>query len=212
MNIIEYIKKQKRTNNIRREFRRKNSHNEMTLANTVNIDRIQIGSFSYGRLRLSVFDSGNDLLIKIGNFCSIAPDVNFICGGAHHTEYLLSYPVGVKMLSKSDDSISHGPIVLEDDVWISTGATVLSGVRIGKGAVVAAGAMVTKDVPPYAVVGGVPAKIIKYRFSPDVIKRLMKIDFSKIDKETVKSNQELFTKPFDFGMLDKLEEIIKQGK
>ena len=82
------------------------------------------------------------------------------------------------------EAISKGDITI-DDVWIGFRATILSGVHIGQGAVVAAGAVVTKDVPPYAIIGGVPAKIIKYRFSPEVIEQLLKLDYSKLTDDMI---------------------------
>jgi serine acetyltransferase len=87
-----------------------------------------------------------------------------------------------------NEAFSKGNIVIDDDVWIGYGVTILSGVHIGQGAVVAAGAVVTKDVPPYAIVGGVPAKIIKYRFSPEIIEELMKIDYSKLEEDDIKNH------------------------
>ena len=81
-----------------------------------------------------------------------------------------------------------GGIVVEDDVWIGFGATILSGVHIGQGAVVAAGALVTKDVPPYAIVGGVPAKLIKYRFEQELVRELVDIDYSRLDKQDVREH------------------------
>jgi len=84
---------------------------------------------------------------------------------------------------------------VNDDVWIGHGSTILSGVRIGQGAVVAAGSVVTKDVPLYAIVGGVPAKVIKYRFEPEMIEQLLKVDYSKLDEEMVRSHvEELYQK------------------
>ena len=73
--------------------------------------------------------------------------------------------------------------MLEDDVWIGNNAMILSGVTIGQGAVVAGGAVVTKDVEPYAIVAGNPAKVIKYRFEPEIIEKLKEFDFSKLTKE-----------------------------
>ena len=96
------------------------------------------------------------------------------------------------MFIHGNDATSKGDIVLEDDVWIGCNAVILSGVHIGQGAVVAAGAVVTKDIPAYAVVAGNPAHIIKYRFDKEYIDELLKIDFSKIDKNIVKYNEKLF--------------------
>lgn len=87
------------------------------------------------------------------------------------------------MLKKEWETQAKGNIIVNDDVWIGDSALILSGVEIGQGAVIAAGAVVTEDVPPYAVVGGVPAKVIKYRFRDDVIKELVKIDYAKVDRE-----------------------------
>ena len=75
--------------------------------------------------------------------------------------------------------------MVEDEVWIGYGVTIMSGVKIGQGAIIAAGAVVTKDIPPYAIAGGVPAKVIKYRFSKDIVDELMKIDYSKLTKELI---------------------------
>ena len=82
--------------------------------------------------------------------------------------------------------MAKGDIILEDDVWIGHSAIIMSGVTLGQGSIVAAGAVVTKDVPPYAIVGGNPAKIIKYRFEREVIEKLLKFDFSKLSNEVVK--------------------------
>ena len=90
-----------------------------------------------------------------------------------------------------------------EDLRIGYGATIMSGVHIGQGAVVAAGAVVTKDVPPYAIVGGVPAKVIKYRFEPDLIEELLKVDYSKLTKEDIEKHiDDLYTELKDPSQLD----------
>jgi len=102
------------------------------------------------------------------------------------------------------EAISHGNIVVEDDVWFGYGATVMSGVHVGQGAIVAAGAVVSKDVPPYAIVGGVPARVIKYRFSEDVIDYLLSLDYSALTKDLVYKHLDiLYTSANEM----KLEEI-----
>ena len=80
---------------------------------------------------------------------------------------------------------TKGDIIVEDDVWIGIHAIILSGVHIGRGAIIAAGAVVTNDIPPYAIVGGVPAKLIKYRFDHDLINSLLKIDYSKLTNKII---------------------------
>lgn len=129
--------------------------------------------------------------LKIGNYCSIAPQVMFILSADHNIKYISTYPFKVKCLGENFEGVSKGNIIV-DDVWIGYGATIMSGVHIGQGAVIAARAVVTKDVPAYSICGGVPAKIIKYRFDPKICKKLEKVDFSKFDEEFIKENIDKF--------------------
>ncbi|MDY2949120.1 MAG: CatB-related O-acetyltransferase, partial [Lachnospiraceae bacterium] len=110
----------------------------------------------------------------------------------------------VKMLhTEASEAFGKGNILVDDDVWIGYGVVVMSGVHIGQGAVIAAGAVVTKDVPPYSIVGGVPAKVIKYRFSAEMIKELMRIDYSSLTEELVKEHiKELYNELLDVSQLD----------
>ena len=100
------------------------------------------------------------------------------------------------------------PIVLDDDVWIWNWAKIMSWVHIWQGAVIAAWAVVTKDVPPYAIVWWVPSKIIKYRFSEDIIKKLLQIDYSKIPIEKFREiYPETIKEDFD---IDKILNSLKK--
>ena len=100
----------------------------------------------------------------------MAEEVLFLLGDDHNLNYLMTFPHRAKILKECPaEATSKGNIVVDDDVWIGYGATILSGVHISQGAVIAAGAVVTHDVPPYAIAGGVPAKVIKYRFEQPVI-------------------------------------------
>lgn len=119
---------------------------------------------------------------EIGSFCSIAN--GFIAGGAKHPlEWLSTSPVFYDVSGGTNYHLGHLTIettvrtYIGNDVWIGSRAIILQGVHIGTGAVVGAGAVVTKDVPPYAVVAGCPAKIIKYRFDSDIICRLLKSEW-----------------------------------
>lgn len=117
--------------------------------------------------------------INIGDNVSFGPDVS-IRGGNH-----ASHIVG-KLLSnyKLEDKLptDDEPVIISNDVWIGTRATILKGVTIGRGAIVAAGAVVTKDVPPYSIVGGVPAKVLKFRWSEEDVIKHERMLYSETDR------------------------------
>lgn len=186
----------------RRRWRKINSHNKTSVKGIFNDKLVNVGNGSYGELNVVSFNDVSKLII--GNYCSIAQNVSFIVNAEHDFNNILTYPFKVAILqTKNDEAISKGNIVVDDDVWIGYGATIMSGVHIGQGAVVAAGAVVTKDIPPYAIVGGVPAKVIKYRFSETMIEELLKIDYSKLTEEIIKSHiDELYTKLEDVKQLE----------
>lgn len=162
-----------------------NQHNDTRLlGDPLNADIASVGSKTYGRVWINGY--GGKGAVTIGSYCSIAPQVTFVTGNEHALNRISTFPFLVKVLgSLEGESISKGGIVVQDDVWIGFGATILDGVHIGQGAVIAAGAVVTKDVPPYAVVGGVPAQLIKYRFDDDLIDALLDIDFSQLTDELI---------------------------
>lgn len=176
----------------RKKWRNNNKHNLTNLINIFDIDRVQVGRFTYGGLYILMHNSLHKVII--GSFCSIAPNVAFIVESDHSLDTLSSFPFRVKCMGSNDEALSKGDIIVDDDVWIGFGATVLSGVHIGQGAVIAAGSVVDKDVPPYAIVGGVPARVIKFRFSNHVIKKLLSYDFDSLTVEKMKEcEKELYT-------------------
>ncbi len=172
----------------RKLWRRRNRHNQTLMSNRFDFSVVSVGNNSYGCLNVLSFATKNHL--QIGNYVSIAPNVWFLLDVEHSINHISTYPFKVKMLGieKTEAFSRGGGIVVEDDVWIGFGATILSGVHIGQGAVVAAGALVTKDVPPYAIVGGVPAKLIKYRFEQELVRELVDIDYSRLDKQDVREH------------------------
>lgn len=148
------------------------------------IGDVKIGKGTYGDLNIYKFN--NISKIKIGCYCSIGQNTSFIIDADHPLHHISTYPYKTMLLhTEKREAISKGDINIGDDVWIGFGSIIMSGVTIGQGAVVAAGSIVTRDVPAYAIVGGVPAKLIKYRFDPDMIKELVKVDYSELTKEMV---------------------------
>lgn len=108
-----------------------------------------------------------DANLQIGSYCSIAKNVQIFMGGIHRTDWVSTYPFHAFFSRGShvkNGEITNGDVVIGSDVWVCENVTILSGVTIGHGAVIANGAVVTKDVAPYSIVGGNPAKHIRWRF------------------------------------------------
>ena len=181
------------------KFRRKwhalNTHNGTYAACVFDETLVSVGRKTYGPLFVSAFN--RDARLTIGNFCSIAPNVAFMLSSDHAAGNISTFPFRVKYGFSDCEALSKGDIVVDDDVWIGYGATILSGVHIGQGAIVAAGAVVTKDVPPYAIVGGVPAKVIKYRFPPEMIGELLKVDYSQLSDDMVREHIDELYQPLE---------------
>lgn len=152
------------------------------------------------------FDFVGDKLI-IGKFCMIASDVKFIMNGANHlTNAFTTYPFSIfghgwENAMEGKEYPRKGDIKIGNDVWIGYNATIMAGVTIGDGAIIGTNATVTKDVEPYSIVGGNPAKEIKKRFSPEVTKQLIDLKWWNWDAEKITRNIQPLT-GLDF---DKLE-------
>lgn len=172
-------------------FRRKwinaNRHNYTIAENRFDTSRVTVGKKTYGTLDVRMYGHPDERL-TIGNFCSIGPETVFMLGGEHAYGSLSTYPFQTMYQMAPHEALSRGPVIIEDDVWIGTRVTILSGVHIGQGAIIAAGSVVNKDVPAYAIVGGVPAKVLKYRFSPEIIQHLMKIDYSQLTEDMIRTH------------------------
>lgn len=180
-----------------RAWRSRNSHNETKVGERYfSLNLVQVGKGTYGTIHVQNMYAKPDEKITIGNYVSIAPNVTFLSGVNHQIDTVTTFPFYSKLVGRSSkDALGKGPIVVDDEVWLGTGSTIFSGVTIGKGAVVAAGSLVTKDVAPYAIVGGNPAKLIRYRFAPDVIEVLMPIRFSHLPADWIRKNiDEVYSK------------------
>jgi virginiamycin A acetyltransferase len=159
------------------------------LKNHITRPNIQVGDYTYyddpagmqefERSVLYHFDFIGDRLI-IGKFCSIATGAKFIMnGGNHRTDWLTNYPFpifgGQWAAAMPEKWPNKGDTIVGNDVWIGHGATLMPGVHIGDGAIIAAEAVVTSNVDPYAVVGGNPAKLLRTRFGPETVNQLLQL-------------------------------------
>lgn len=151
-----------------------------------NNANILIGDFTYGKPRIFSFGDGTKAVI--GKFCSIGPDVTIMLGGEHRTDWCTTYPFNALMREFSyikGHPHLKGDVKIGNDVWIGSGAKIMSGVTIGDGSVIAANACVTKNVEPYTIVGGVPAKKIKSRFDDDIVEKFMEMKWWDWDYELI---------------------------
>jgi len=176
----------------RKNWRKLNMHNRTSMDQLFDSSLVDVGRATYGSL--NIINYSDEYRLSIGSFCSIGPDVTFIVCGDHTYKNFSTFPFKVRYKFSKHEAISKGDIVIEDDVWIGTRSIILSGVRIGQGAVISAGAVVSSDIPPYSIVGGIPAKVLKSRFSENTINKLLSVDFSKIDDEFIRKNIDLLYK------------------
>lgn len=150
-----------------------------------------VGDYSYGRPRVRHWGEGARL--TIGRFCSIADGVEIILGGNHPSDLVTTYPffafpdLWPGAPHPEGFPFSKGDVTIGSDVWIGTGATLLSGVSIGHGAIVAARAVVSRDVPPYAVVAGNPGRVVKSRFEPDTVAALLDSRWWELPQDSIRT-------------------------
>lgn len=163
---------------------------------------VTMGDHSYwSQLQFPKYDRSN---VAIGKYCSISNNVVMDHGMQLHTEWITTSSLSFHFKGELTDGYSKGDIIIGNDVWIGEGALIMSGVRIDDGAVVGARAVVTHDVPPYAIVGGVPARIIRYRFPDSVIKKLLVLKWWDWTDEKVKERMPLLLSS-DYESLFKAE-------
>lgn len=157
------------------KLRKLGKHTRIYYAHIVEPYNVSIGHHVYINKNCDIITTGTK--VKIGNFVMIGPNVSFIAQNHDVTNWKKPMIFGNKYVK--------GDIKVSDDVWIGANSTILPGVTINRGAVVAAGAVVSKDVSPYAIVAGVPAKKIKSRISPEHIKKASKVSFEQYENKSV---------------------------
>lgn len=188
MSIQSFITRKLSFLKFKKAWQRANPHNSTYPKSVFPISQVSVGRRTYGCLDIQLDNSVNRL--QIGSFCSIANEVRFLVCADHPTDRISTFPFRVHCMAEAAEAVSKGDIIVDDDVWIGYRSTVLSGVHIGQGAVIAAGSVVARDVPPYAIVGGVPARVIKYRFPQEIIDGLLRVDFSRLEDAQIRAHLE----------------------
>ncbi|WP_353095151.1 Vat family streptogramin A O-acetyltransferase [Tissierella praeacuta] len=196
-----------------------NIKNICYIRNVIKNPNIQVGDYTYyddinGAEKFEKhvthhYEFIGDKLI-IGKFCAIAKGIEFVMNGANHRmKSVTTYPFNImsngweKTTPTLEELPLKGDTVVGNDVWIGQNVTVMPGVHIGDGSIIAANSVVTKDVPPYHIVGGNPCKIIKKRFDDELIDYLLKLKWWDWSEEKIFKNLELLCSPD----LDKIKSI-----
>ena len=155
---------------------------------------MEVGKYTYDLSHINVKNWGHNTKLKIGSFCSISTNLTVFLGGNHRIDRLSTYPFGhihndiFNKFNGEGHPKTNGDVIIGNDVWIGTDVTILSGVKIGDGSVIGTHSVVVKDVEPYTIVGGNPAKFIKKRFNDDVIERLLELKWWDWDDEKINRN------------------------
>ncbi|HEX8541739.1 MAG TPA: CatB-related O-acetyltransferase [Pseudomonas sp.] len=184
MNLLDLLK----TRNTRKRLRRMDKLERVSEKIRLEYPGYTVGVGTYGIPEIIEF--GDDSILRVGSYTSIAAGVRILLGGEHRTDWLTTYPFPAMMRGLEDIkdySPSKGDVVIGSDCWICADTMILSGVTIGHGSIVAAGAVVTRDVAPFSVVGGNPCKFIRWRFDEDVRDLLLQAAWWDWPMEEVKS-------------------------
>lgn len=169
------------------------------IAGGVYMDNCRVGDYTY----ISGNDGGGIVSgfhnVEIGKFCSISNNIEIITASSHRKDAVSTFPFYSMKNSfcydekKSKDFVSVNPVVIGNDVWIGAHALILGGIKIGDGAIIGAGSVVTKDVDPYSIVAGSPARAIGQRFPEETIRKLLEIRWWDWSEEKIRENIDLIT-------------------
>jgi len=171
------------------------------------------GKHSYGLSNIHLISCGEGAQLFVGSFCSIASDQRIFQGCNHRTDWTTTYPFGHILYEKFPSNIqghpsTKGHVIIENDVWIGLGCTIMSGIRIGSGSVIAAYSFVVKDGSPYTIVGGNPARVIKQRFSDEIIRELLEIRWWDHNDSAIKGILPLLQAPPTSDVLRQIKKIL----
>lgn len=168
------------------------------------------GKYTYGTQNITIHNFGEKAELKIGKFCSIANNVEVFTGGNHRVDWFTTYPFGhihrdiFVGFNGEGHPATKGDVTIGNDVWIGNGVTIMSGITIGDGAVIGAKSVVVKNVAPYSIVGGNPAKELKKRFSDDIINKLLELKWWEWEDNKINANIQVLCSN-DYKLLMKLK-------
>jgi acetyltransferase-like isoleucine patch superfamily enzyme len=163
-----------------------------TFHSRFNNSPVSVGRFSYGLENLKIYQWGEGAGLNIGSFCSLGKNIQIFLGGHHRIDWITTFPFGhifTEYLGGREikgHPMTKGDVTIGHDVWIGYGVTIMSGITIGNGAVIATNSHVTKDVNAYEIVGGNPAKHIKFRFSSEIIALLLQLNWWNLPLDTIR--------------------------
>jgi acetyltransferase-like isoleucine patch superfamily enzyme len=159
--------------------------------------RVSVGRYTYGNPKIMIWTEHER--VNVGSFCSIADHVTIFAGGEHNHHWATTYPLRIAfndpVANKDGHPATKGPTVIGHDVWLGYGATIMSGVNIGDGAVIGAHSVVTQNVPAYAIYAGNPAVFKKMRFDTATIQHLQAMQWWHWPLEKIRANVHLLCNP-----------------
>ncbi len=160
-----------------------------TIQDNITLNNVRLGDFTYIGSNTKIQNS------NIGKYCSIGPNVKIGLGRHPASTFVSTHPIFYSKNKQSQRIFTdrnyfeeYLPVEIGNDVWIAANAIVLDGIKINDGVIIAAGSVVTKDIPAYAIVGGIPAKIIRYRFDKESINKLLKLKWWNMEIEFLSKN------------------------
>lgn len=184
---------------------------------TIGKSLISVGRFTYGFENILIKQWNEGAPLNIGSFCSIARNIQIFLGGNHRIDWITTFPFGhIFQAELGGENIqghptTKGGVNIGNDVWIGQGVTIMSGVSIGDGAVIAINSTIIDDVPPYSIIGGNPAKHIKYRFSDEIINLLLELRWWELSIDQIKKLTFELSQPPSISKLTELIKIYRSG-
>jgi acetyltransferase-like isoleucine patch superfamily enzyme len=182
----------------------------------VGASSVSIGRFTYGYEKMSIKQWGEGASLKIGSFCSLAENLTILLGGNHRVDWATTFPFGHIF---QDDlggeeiyghPVSNGDVVIGNDVWVGRNTTIMSGVNVGDGAVIAANSTIVKNIGVYEIWGGNPARFIRSRFDDEIIQKLLSLKWWDWEIASIRKVAPLLSQNPSIEILQKISKFSSQ--